>query len=570
MTAKKALHSRSTLPESLHDFRNFLFLTWTALGLPEPTTRQYEIAWTLQHGSKRQIICALRGIGKSWIAATFAMWCLAMDPTVNVLVLSASKQRADDFVQFCYKLMDLDHIKHLRPRQDQRSSTIAFDVNGAPAAHAPSLRSQGITGQITGGRADVILPDDIEVPTNSWTTAQREKLAHLVTEFEAILKPNTPWGIIAYLGTPHTQESLYWHLLGAGYAMRMWPARYPEDPTTYRGMLAPSIAEELLKDPQLIGQPTDQRFGEEELQIREASMGSTAFLMQFMLNTELSDEERYPLKLRDIMVMDLDDKNGPERVIYTSTPELVDAELPNMGFRSDRWQRPLDLGGKWVPYEHVVCSIDPSGRGADECAYTIIGKLAGALFVLDWGGFLDGYSEDTLSSLAQIAARYNVKTIVAEANYGDGMWGRLFRPYLDRWAAKCSFEETKVAGRKEDRVLDVLEPLWQQHRIVFNRGRVLSEIRELERRDNPGAALSYNLFNQATHLCRERDALKHDDRLDALSLGVRWFSESLARSQDQEYESRLEKAFDKSIEQFLKSAGAAQHEQGWLSSYGTL
>ena len=142
-------YPRCTLPEELQDFRRFLYLTWIDLGLPAPTQRQYDIAWTLQHGDKRQIICALRGIGKSWIAAAYSMWCLAMDPTLNILVLSASKQRADDFVQFCYRLMELDHIQHLKPRPGQRASSIAFDVNGATASHAPSLRSQGITGQIT-------------------------------------------------------------------------------------------------------------------------------------------------------------------------------------------------------------------------------------------------------------------------------------------------------------------------------------------------------------------------------------------------------------------------------------
>jgi len=560
---------RTTLPEELHDFRNFLYLTWKALGLPEPTKRQYEIAYWLQHGDKRQITCALRGLGKSWIAAAFSMWCLSMDPWLNILVISASKQRADDFVQFCHRLMELDHISHLKPGPNQRSSTVAFDVAGAPASHAPSLRSQGITGQITGGRADVIIPDDIEVPTNSWTQTMREKLAHLVTEFEAILKPNSDWGRICYLGTPHTQESLYWHLMESGYAMRMWPARFPEDVSLYRGLLAPSIAEELLIEPGLVGQPTDTRFSEEELQKREAAMGRTAFQMQFLLNTTLSDEERYPLKLRDLVAMDLDDRTAPERVIYTSGEDRIDKELPNMGFRSDRWQRPMDLMGNWIPYESVGLFIDPSGKGADECAYVVLARLAGMIYLLDWGGFLDGYSPETLTSLAQIGQRYRVDQMVAEGNYGNGMWGKLFMPYLTR-IHPCSFEEIHVTGRKEDRIIDILEPLWQQHRLAVNRGRVLSEIRELERRDNPGAALAYNLFNQATHICRDTDALKHDDRLDALALGASWFASSLAMDQDQEYARLQEEAFDKSIEEFLEASGQRSQEKTWLSGFTAL
>ena len=570
--SKQKSYPRSTLPAELHDFRNFLYVVWNAIGLPDPTPLQYEVAQWLQFGPDRSITCALRGLGKSFVAVTYGMWCLGMDPTINVLIVSASKEKADDNVQFAYRLLELEILEHLKPRKElgERSRATSFDVRGADISQAPSLRSKGITGQITGSRADVIIPDDIEVPTNSWTQTMRDKLAHMVTEFEAVIKPDPTgtWGRIAYLGTPHTAESLYWHLTEQGYGMRMWPAQYPEDIAIYRGFLAPGIAGRLLDDPGLAGEATDTRFPLHDLQERRASMGNTAYQMQFMLNSDLSDEQRYPLKLKDCILMDVDDAAAPERVIYAGTLDYHDGEVPNMGFRSDRWQKPMSIMGSWEKFEEILMAVDPSGRGKDECAYVVVARLAGQLYLLDWGGFLDGYDEQTLTRLASIAARYKVGRIIAEGNFGDGMWGRLFGPYILRSGHQAHFEEVTVHGRKEDRILDILEPLFQQHRFVVNRSRVLSEIEELQARDDGATGGTYNLFSQATHICREPGALKHDDRLDALATAALHIGESLSLSPNQEFAQRKNEAYEASIQEFMdgwdEQHGRPIQEETWL------
>lgn len=561
--------SHSTIPEALWDFRRFVFVVWRELGLPPPTKRQNEIAYKMQHGTKREMISAFRGEGKSWLASAFAMWVLAMNPALQLLILSASKQRADDFVSFCYRLMELDFLKHLTPNQGQRRSTIGFDVAGAPAAHAPSLRSMGIQSQIAGSRADYIIFDDIEVPNNSWTVGAREKLAHMVTELEAILKPDRTHFVsrLLGLGTPHTMESLYWELVRRGYNLTMWPAQFPEDPSIYNGCLAPALARELLEGDAKPGDPTDpERFTREDLEQRKAIMGLSQYRMQFMLDTTLSDESRYPLKLRDLMVLDLDDKVAPARLIYSSAQEEIDSELPIHGFRTDRWQTPRDLWGDYAPYELVHMFVDPAGRGKDECAYVVIGKLNGMLFLLDWGGFLDGYSSATLSALATIAGRYGVMDIVAEGNFGDGMWTQLLQPFLGRLEKRPALVEVKSQGRKEERILDVLEPVFQQHRIVVNRTRILSEARELEAREGQHVD-QYNLWFQATHECRERDAIPHDDRLDALAIGVAYFGDLLGLSPAEAHDRALEDLQRKAREDFIEEFTGTRPAKSWISDF---
>ena len=225
------------LPEKLQDFRYFLIITWRHLNLPDPTPVQLDIAEYLQYGPRRKIIQAFRGVGKSWITSTYVVWKLRMNPQLKFLVVSASKDRADNFSTFTMRLInEMPILAPLRPEDSQRNSKISFDVGPAQADHAPSVKSQGVLGQMAGSRADEVIADDVEVPNNSFTQPMRDKLSEAVKEFDAILKPN---GKITFLGTPQTEQSLYLTLEERGYTTRIWTARYPDLKNNYGERLAP-------------------------------------------------------------------------------------------------------------------------------------------------------------------------------------------------------------------------------------------------------------------------------------------------------------------------------------------
>lgn len=322
------------------------------------------------------MIQAFRGIGKSWITSAFVCWLLLGNPQLKILVVSASKERADAFTIFTLKLIkEMPLLKHLTPRHDQRESTVAFDVAPARNAHAPSVKSAGIKGMITGSRADVIIADDVEIPSNSATDTLREELVGLVGEFNDILVPEGSPRII-FLGTPQTEESIYNKLRLRGYNCRIWCARYPTQKQIlgYQGALAPSIYTELLKDSTLEGRPTDpQRFHEMDLTEREASKGRSSFLLQFMLDTTLSDSNKYPLKTGDLICMELNPEKAPSFIQYSSGQEYIIKDLKNIGLAGDRWYRPMMFDkDSWKKYEGIVMAIDPSGRGKLICASTTI------------------------------------------------------------------------------------------------------------------------------------------------------------------------------------------------------
>lgn len=214
------------MDDQLKDFRNFLFVVWKHLNLPDPTPIQYDIADYMQHGPKRSVVEAFRGVGKSWICSAYVVHQLLLDPSKNFLVVSASKTRSDDFSTFTLRIIrEIPLLNSLLPKDGQRFSKVSFDVGLAPPAHAPSVKSLGITSQLTGSRADVIVADDIEVPNNSQTQGMRDKLDEQVKEFEAILKPLDSSKIL-FLGTPQCEDSIYNKLRNRGYSLKIWPSEY--------------------------------------------------------------------------------------------------------------------------------------------------------------------------------------------------------------------------------------------------------------------------------------------------------------------------------------------------------
>lgn len=552
------------LPKELHDFRNFMYLVWKHLNLPDPTPVQYDISDYLQNAPRRCIIEAFRGVGKSYVTCAFVVHQLLLDPDKKFMVVSASKARADDFSTFTQRIiLELPLCKHLIAKESQRWSKIAFDVAPAKASGSPSVKSVGITGQLTGSRADIIIADDVEVPNNSMTQGMRERLSEAVKEFDAVLKPE---GKIIYLGTPQCEMSLYNTLTERGYQLRVWPARYPraEKLINYSDRLAPILLSSFEEDPELEWQPTDpKRFHEEDLLERELSYGRSGFALQFMLDTSLSDGDRYPLKLSDLLVMSCDSTTAPEKLVYGIMKPLSD--LPCVGLAGDKFYAPEEALGR-SEYTGSLLAIDPSGRGADETAYAVVKMLNGFLYVVDAGGIAGGYGKDTLQKLADTAKLNKVNMVLIESNFGDGMFTELFKPYLQK-TYPVTTEEVRHSKQKEARIVDTLEPILNQHRLVIDPKVIHSDYNSVQHHP-PEKAQRYMLQYQMSRITRDKGALAHDDRLDVLAMACAYWVEQMAADADREMRDRREELMDKELNKFINGVNtmtSTNNSPNWLN-----
>lgn len=512
--------------DPLKDFRKFLWLLWQYLNLPDPTQTQYEIAEFLQHGPNKICIEAFRGVGKSFITSAFALWLLYCNPQYKIMVVSASKNRADNFVTFTLALINqVPELSHLKPKSHQRQSRIEFDVGPATPDQSPSVFSKGIDSQLAGNRADIIIVDDVEVWNNSQTVEMRDKLIEKVKEFSAILKPLETSRII-YLGTPQTEDSIY-NKLAETFVKRIWPALVPtvDQIAAYGADLAPRVSKWFAAG--RYGEPVDPaRFDMNELVDRQAEYGAAGFQLQFMLNTKLSDEERFPLKLKNLIVTPVPPEKAPFEVHWLPNPDRELKDLPTHGMAGDRYYSAAGFSPQFTSYQHRVMSIDPSGRGADETGFAVGFLLASNIWVPAAGGIQGGYEPQALEFLAKLAKKHQVQEIVIESNFGDGMFAKLLEPVLLKHGVVAGISEVRQSVMKEKRILDTLEPAVSGHRVIFDPDVIVADDKSIQKYE-AAMRVHKSLFHQITHICQERGALRFDDRVDALAILIQHFLEMM-------------------------------------------
>jgi hypothetical protein len=427
-------------------------------------------------------------------------------------------------------------LHHLLPKKDQRDSAISFDVGPSKAHQAPSVRSVGITGQMTGGRASHIILDDVEVPRNSLTQSMRDGLANAVKECDAVLIPD---GSISYLGTPQCEMSLYNALPQRGYELRVWTSRYPtpehQESELYASRIAPYITDLMLQNPGLAvgcngrGEPTEPtRFDDKDLLEREMSYGRSGFQMQFMLVTVFSDQDRYPLKLADLMILPLEGNHvAPVQVAWGSGATEVINDIECVGLEGDRLHKPIFISKDFKEYQATIIAIDPAGRGADELTYSVVSMLNGFLYVRACVGLQGGYEDKNLQQIADAAKHYKATEVYVEATWGDGMFSKLLTPFLTR-TYPCHIEEMKSNKQKELRIIDTLEPVMQGHKLIVSEELIKSDQVNYNRYSED-TQHNYQLFYQMSRITKDRKSLSKDDRLDSLSMAVGRFAEQMDR-----------------------------------------
>ena len=229
-------------------FEDFLYDCMTELMGFQCSDLQIDIGRFLESDVRYGMIQAQRSQAKSTIVAIFAVWQLIHDCKHRVLIVSAGSEVAAEIANWVIQIiMNWDILECLRPdrQHGDRASSKSFDINWQlkGAEKSPSIACIGITANMQGRRADLLIPDDIESSKNGTTEVQRAALEHLSKDFTSICQK----GRIMYLGTPQTTDSIYKNLAERGYTIRVWTGRYPteEEEKNYGDTLAPYIRERM-------------------------------------------------------------------------------------------------------------------------------------------------------------------------------------------------------------------------------------------------------------------------------------------------------------------------------------
>ena len=192
------------------DFLEFAWVWNAAQGLGTPAVHRRIARWLQARRDardRRLLLMAFRGCGKSTLVGLYCAWSLLREPDSRILVLAADHELAVKMVATVRRVLERHPLcRALVPDAPESWAMDRFTVRRRAVLRDPSMLAQGLSGNITGARADLIVCDDVEVAGNCDTPAKRAELRERLAETEFVL---TPGGTILYVGTPHCADTLY-------------------------------------------------------------------------------------------------------------------------------------------------------------------------------------------------------------------------------------------------------------------------------------------------------------------------------------------------------------------------
>jgi len=596
------------------DFRFFLWELWKDRKLNRfaPLDRgELDIANYAQHGPKKRGVMAPRGVGKTnFGTAALSCFRLRRDRDRRILIPSKNEDAMKETISLIKGWMNtVWFLEDLNPNEGKslrddgkncRDTTTYFDVAGCKENKQPSVKCIGLTGQMEGNRAHSIFPDDVETKQNTKTLEARSELARLLKETTNILYPDLPDQDdpdnellrpidpteVVFWGTIKHEDTVYAKLDGQRtddgkktYHFMTWTLAYPT-PEEIRGALniSPMILDDLATGRKKPGDPMfPRRFGHDNIAEKKAE-GYQEFAMEHQLQVTLARTNRYPLRLSDLIVMDVPPLVAPATVVYgqrDSSGSTAIQDIPLYSINaSDALYRPafISPASDWFPYHGTKAFIDPAGRGTDETGVSVVSSLGSLLFCRGNTGFAGGMDPTTIDSIILYIKSLGATEIYIEGNidafgtYIQNFESRL-RMFFEEpsplfpngW--KASVTEHRSSGQKEVRIIETLEPVISTHRLIMDRGVITPNPTE-----EPHQSLQYQL----SRITRERNCIKLDDRIDSLANCVFQWNHIL-RNSARDINSRMSEsaAIDAAAEKLRRLAGLHEDSSGpsFLTAY---
>ena len=550
------------------EFEDFADLGMRFLGYTL-TDMQRDIARYMQYGPRQSMVAAQRGEAKSTLAALFAVWRLIQDWNEWVLIVSGGETQASEVALLVIQLIErwgiLCYLRPDRSRGD-RTSYEHYDIHCdlRTVSKSPSVACVGITAQLQGKRATLLIPDDIETTNNSLTATNREILLLRSKEFGAICVD----GKILYLGTPQTKDSIYRTLSTRGYEMRIWPGRIPtlDEEVRYGATLAPYILDLITQGAARSGYGVDgtrgqasdpQRYDEDLCIEKELEFGPEGYQLQYMLDTTLSDSMRTRIKLSDAIVAALGTDAAPDTLFYAAAPQNRVQSVPD-SVKQEVLYNLAGSGQLMLPYQHKMMIVDPAGNGGDEVAFACGGALNSYIHLFGVGGLQGGLSEENCNVLIDYCEEFGITDIVMEANMGHGTASMvLLNIIAKRKLTHIGVRDIYAKGQKERRIIDTLGPVFRRHKFVLHERAIEMDTEYLSQYSRDKRNL-YSLLFQLSGITYDRGSLAKDDRADAVAHLVNELKGYLSADEEKE----AEKLQNKRAQEFLSNPmGYAQERR---------
>ncbi len=167
--------------------------------------------------TSNKLIMLPRGHLKSHMVATWAAWMITRHPEVTILYVSATAELAETQL-FAIKnilggtVFNRYFPEYVNPTEGKRekwsSNKISVDhlKRKQEGIRDATIATAGLTTNTTGWHADVIIADDLVVPSNAYTEDGREQVAKMSSQFTSIRNAG---GFTLACGTRYHPSDVY-------------------------------------------------------------------------------------------------------------------------------------------------------------------------------------------------------------------------------------------------------------------------------------------------------------------------------------------------------------------------
>jgi hypothetical protein len=284
----------------------------------------------------------------------------------------------------------------------------------------------------------------------------------------------------------------------------------------------------------------------------------------------LGQTNRYPLRLKDLIVHQVDTFKAPVSVSWGTKDHngSTRCAIPSLGLGDDGMYGPVMIDNHWSEYEgQTRAAIDPAGRGDDKTGLAIASALAGMVWVKAVHGLVGGASEERLTEIVKLLRKHNAKEVLLETNndvYGayqsmlqTVIQKHILKPNQDPMYPKgwnCTIKTLHSTSMKETRIIQTLEPVISGHRLVIDPSCLQPEEDEMEN----------ELQFQLTRICNERNCLREDGKIDALQMVVGSLMNSTRRDPFHASNRTRERDGQLAMSELMRRRGVEQSEPSWI------
>ncbi|MCB9982432.1 MAG: phage terminase large subunit [Rhodospirillales bacterium] len=456
------------------DFPLFVVLWNQRMGLRTPAlhlkmARWLEWSWSRQKKNKkhtRLLLMAFRSAGKSTITGLFAAWLLYRKADLRILVLAADLTLAKKMVRNVKRILERHPLtQNLKPEKADQWASDRFTVRRTFESRDPSMLAKGITANITGSRADIVICDDVEVPNTCDTAEKRRELRERLGEMEYVLVPG---GTQLYVGTPHNYHTIY-----------------ADAPRTELGEEREFLhGFERLKIPVLDENGDSawiERYSEDDIARMRRAAGPNKFASQMMLTPVNIAEGRLNPELLRIYDYDLDYVRELNS-LYLSPPSL---EGGGRG-EGDQCIRIVSASAFWDPafgsatgdrsvFAIVYSDVDGNfylhhieyikiPSPPESAAAASSPPLAGGQ-----GGERDDEATAQCRIVAELARAHVLPGLTLEINGIGRFLPRILRNELARARVPCRVQEISQSRAKDLRILEAFDAILAARRLYVHK-----------------------------------------------------------------------------------------------------